>query len=58
MKDTGRTYVEGLHIGESIYAPDLKSKEDIPKVLEYFDESFNYLSNLVERKCCICWYSF
>lgn len=51
MKDTGRTYVEGLHIGESIYAPDLKSKEDIPKkVLEYFDESFNYLSNLVGKE--------
>lgn len=48
MKDTGRTHVEGDHIGEPIFCPDIKSKEDIPeKVLEYFNESYKYLSKLV-----------
>ena len=48
MKDTGRVHVEGKHIGEPILCPDIKSKEDIPeKVLEYFDESYRFLSNIV-----------
>lgn len=48
MKDTGRVHVEGKHIGEPIICPDIKSKEDIPeKVLEYFDESYRFLSNIV-----------
>ena len=51
MKDTGRTYIEGKHIGEPIYCPDIKSKEDIPeKVYEYFNESFNFLSNFVGKE--------
>lgn len=48
MKDTGRVHVEGKHIGEPILCPDIKSKEDIPeKVLEYFDESYRFLSNIL-----------
>ena len=48
MKDTGRVHVEGKHIGEPIFCPDIKSKEDIPeKVLEYFNESYRFLSNIV-----------
>lgn len=48
MKDTGRVHVEGKHIGEPILCPDIKSKEDIPEpVLEYFNESYRFLSNIV-----------
>ena len=48
MKDTGRVHVEGKHIGEPIFCPDIKSKEDIPeKVLEYFNESYQFLSKYV-----------
>lgn len=48
MKDTGRVHVEGKHIGEPIFCPDIKSKEDIPEpVLEYFNESYRFLSNIV-----------
>ena len=51
MKDTGRVHVEGKHIGEPIFCPDIKSKEDVPeKVKEYFNESFNFLSNLVGKE--------
>ena len=51
MKDTGRTYIEGKHVGEPIYCPDIKSKEDIPeKVYEFFNESFKFLSNFVEKE--------
>ena len=51
MKDTGRTYIEGKHIGEPIYCPDLKSKDDIPEqVYKYFNESFNFLSNFVGKE--------
>lgn len=48
MKDTGRVYVEGNHAGESVFCPDIKSKEDIPeKMLEYFNESYKFLSKYV-----------
>lgn len=48
MKDTGRVHVEGKHIGEPIFCPNIKSKEDIPEpVLEYFNESYRFLSNIV-----------
>ena len=51
MKDTGRVHVEGNHIGEPIFCPDIKSKEDIPdKVLEYFNESYQFLSNIVGKE--------
>ena len=51
MKDTGRVHVEGKHIGEPIFCPDIKSKEDIPeKVLEYFNESYQFLSNIVGKE--------
>lgn len=51
MKDTGRVYVEGKHIGEPIFCPDIKSKEDIPEpVLEYFNESYRFLSNIVGKE--------
>ena len=51
MKDTGRVHVEGNHIGEPIFCPDIKTKEDIPeKVLEYFDESYRFMSNIVGKK--------
>ena len=50
MKDTGRVYKEGNHIGEPIYCPDIKSKEDIPeKVYEFFNYSYEFLSNFVEK---------
>ena len=48
MKDTGRVYVEGNHAGESVFCPDIKSKEDIPeKMLEYFNKSYRFLSKYV-----------
>ena len=51
MKDTGRVHVEGKHIGESIFCPDINSKEDIPEpVLEYFNESYRFLSNIVGKE--------
>ena len=51
MKDTGRVHVEGKHIGEPIFCPDIKSKEDIPEpVLEYFNESYRFLSNIVGKE--------
>ena len=51
MKDTGRVHVEGNHIGEPISCPDIKTKEDIPeKVLEYFDESYRFMSNIVGKE--------
>lgn len=51
MKDTGRVHVEGNHIGEPIFCPDIKNKEDIPeKVLEYFDESYRFMSNIVGKE--------
>ena len=51
MKDTGRFHVEGKHVGEPIFCPDIKSKEDIPeKVLEYFNESYQFLSNIVGKE--------
>ena len=51
MKDTGRVYIEGKHEGEPVFCPDIKSNEDIPeKVLEYFDESFNFLANKVGKE--------
>lgn len=51
MKDTGRVHVEGKHIGEPIFCPDIKSKEDISdKVLEYFNESYQFLSNIVGKE--------
>ena len=51
MKDTGRVHVEGKHIGEPILCPDIKSKEDIPEpVLEYFNESYHFLSNIVGKE--------
>lgn len=51
MKDTGRVHVEGNHIGEPIFCPDIKTKEDIPeKVLEYFDESYQFMSNIVGKE--------
>ena len=51
MKDTGRVHVEGNHIGEPIFCPDIKTKEDIPeKVLKYFDESYRFMSNIVGKE--------
>lgn len=51
MKDTGRVHVEGKHIGEPIFCPDIKSKEDISdKLLEYFNESYQFLSNIVGKE--------
>lgn len=51
MKDTGRVHVEGNHIGEPIFCPDIKTKKDIPeKVLEYFDESYRFMSNIVGKE--------
>ncbi len=51
MKDTGRVHVEGNHIGEPIFCPDIKTKEDIPeKLLEYFDESYRFMSNIVGKE--------
>ena len=51
MKDAGRVHVEGKHIGEPIFCPDIKSKEDIPEpVLEYFNESYRFLSNIVGKE--------
>ncbi len=51
MKDTGRFHVEGKHVGEPIFCPDIKSKEDIPEpVLEYFNESYRFLSNIVGKE--------
>ena len=51
MKDTGRVHVEGKHIGEPIFCPDIKSKEDIPEpVLEYFNETYRFLSNIVGKE--------
>ena len=51
MKDTGRVHIEGKHIGEPIFCPDIKSKEDIPEpVLEYFNESYQFLSNIVGKE--------
>ena len=51
MKDTGRVHIEGKHIGEPIFCPDIKSKEDIPEpVLEYFNESYRFLSNIVGKE--------
>ncbi len=51
MKDTGRVHVEGNHIGEPIFCPDIKTKEDIPeKILEYFDESYRFMSNIVGKE--------
>lgn len=51
MKDTGKVHIEGKHIGEPIFCPDIKSKEDIPEpVLEYFNESYRFLSNIVGKE--------
>lgn len=51
MKDTGRVHVEGNHIGEPIFCPDIKTKGDIPeKVLEYFDDSYRFMSNIVGKE--------
>lgn len=51
MKDTGRVHVEGNHIEEPIFCPNIKTKEDIPeKVLEYFDESYRFMSNIVGKE--------
>ena len=51
VKDTGRVHVEGNHIGEPIFCPDIKTKKDIPeKVLEYFDESYRFMSNIVGKE--------
>ena len=51
MKDAGRVHVEGKHIGEPIFCPDIKSKEDIPEpILEYFNESYRFLSNIVGKE--------
>ena len=51
MKDTGRVHIEGKHIGVPIFCPDIKSKEDIPEpVLEYFNESYRFLSNIVGKE--------
>lgn len=51
MKDTGRVHIEGKHIGEPIICPDIKFKEDIPEpVLEYFNESYRFLSNIVGKE--------
>lgn len=51
MKDTGRVHIEGKHIGEPIFCPDIKSKEDIPEpVLEYFNKSYRFLSNIVGKE--------
>lgn len=51
IKDTGRVHVEGKHVGDPIFCPDIKSKDDIPeKVLEYFDESYRFLSNIVGKE--------
>ena len=51
MTATGRAHVEGTHIGEPIFCPDIKSKEDIPEpVLEYFNESYQFLSNIVGKE--------
>lgn len=51
MKDTGRVHIEDKHIGEPIFCPDIKSKEDIPEpVLEYFNESYRFLSNIVGKE--------
>ena len=51
MKDTGRVHIEGKHIGEPIFCPDIKSKEDIPEpVLEYFNELYRFLSNIVGKE--------
>ena len=51
MKDTERVHIEGKHIGEPIFCPDIKSKEDIPEpVLEYFNESYRFLSNIVGKE--------
>lgn len=56
MKDTGRVYVEGNHAGGPVFCPDINSKEDIPKkMLEYFNESYRFLSKYVEeKKCSLC----
>ena len=51
MKDTERVYVEGNHAGEFVFCPDIKSKEDISeKMLEYFNESYRFLSKYVGKK--------
>ena len=48
MKPTGRKYVEGDHIGEEIFCPDIKSSDDVPqKVYDYFNESYKFLSDIV-----------
>ena len=50
MKYTGRVYAEGVHAGEPVFCPDIKSEEDIPeKVLDYFNESYNFMSDLVGK---------
>lgn len=51
MKGTGRVHIDGNHVGEPILCPDINSKEDIPeKVLEYFNESYQFLSNIVGKE--------
>ena len=50
FKDSGRTYQVGDNIGKPILIPDIKTKEDIPtKVKDYFNESYNFLSNYVGK---------
>ena len=51
MKNTGRVHIEGNHIGEPIFCPDIKVKEDIPKkILDYFNESYEFISNYVGKE--------
>ena len=48
FKETDRKYKTGKKEGQNIWTPDIKSKDDIPKkVIKYFDESYNFLKELV-----------
>ena len=49
--DGGRKHQKGKNKGKPILIPDIKSKDDIPKeVTRFFDDSFEFLSNLVGKE--------
>ena len=51
FKDSGRTYKTGDKKGQSVFVPDINSKEDIPlEVTYYFDSCMEFLIDLVGKE--------
>ena len=52
---TGKNQKSGKNKGKPIYVPDIKSEDDIPeKVKKFFDDSYEFLKNLVGEENIIC----